>query len=366
MNIFHSATKMVMDAGEAISNATSAAGQVVMDTATGVGGAVGNTASAAGKTAIETAIGVSGAMASTASQVGDAVLGTAVASGVAVHTTAIQATQAAVEIATKTGAEAIALAMSRIVQECTVPAFLLPTGSGCRDFKCTFCFEEAIKKLTSGILVRPQVQVWAGREDIDRTHLTEILKQDFICQFNAARERARTANQRAYDSKIANLKSQQEQSGQEAGKVLQSAVGFVVTALLFMFFVANPIFNIIFLSCAIFGSIDGITKGLNYLHFSFQVSSDQDKLRHEQQKLEADFDSKNEAFKQAINNITIHIHPMLQEVITLFSELDNRPFFPINIEQPTTEIPLVNELLQKSNYLEEVPLEYLPLLDLFL
>lgn len=183
-----------MDAGEAIGNATSAAGQVVMDTATGVGGAVGDTASAAGKTVMETAIGMSGAIASTASQAGDAVVGTAVASGVAVRNTAIEATQTAVEIATKTGAEAIALAMSQIVQECTVPVFLLPTGSGCRDFKCIFCFEEVIEKLTSGILVRPQVQVWSGREDIDRTHLTEILKQDFICQFNAARERAKTAN----------------------------------------------------------------------------------------------------------------------------------------------------------------------------
>jgi len=160
------------------------------------------------------------------------------------------------------------------------------------------------------------------------------------------------------------LKHQQEQSGQEAGKALQSAVGPVATALLLLFFVASPIFSLIFFSFALFGSMNGIAKGLNYLRLSFQRSGDQNKLKLEQQKLEADFDSKNEAFTQAINNITILVHPVLQEVITLFSELDSTPFFPVNEEPSITELPPVAELLEGSDYLKEVPVEYLPLLEL--
>lgn len=325
----------------------------------GAVGAVGGATAQAGQAVVGTAVGVGGAITSAASQAGEAVVGTSVATGSA----AVQARQAVMEIATKTGSEAIALAMSQILQDCTVPAFLLPTGSGHQNFKCTFCFDEAINKLTSGILVRPQVQVWAGRADLDRAHLARILRKDFISQFNAAREQSKAANQNIYASRIAGLKRKQEHSGQEAGKALQSAVGPVATALLLLFFVASPIFSLILFSFAISGSMKGITKGLNYLRLSVQVSGDQNKLKLEQQKLEADFDSKNEAFTQAVNNMTILIHPVLQEVITLFSELDSTPFLPVD-KKPTTEFPSVAELLEGSDYLKELPVEYLPLLEL--
>lgn len=243
MKIFQSVTKIFSDAGEVISIAASATGQAVIGTAVAVGEAVGDTATVAGQTVTGKATEVGGAIANTASQMSEAVVGTVVAEARTIGNAAIEArrltadtvaktgseaaTQAAklaaatsstafqvshtlVEKATKTGAEAIALAMSQIVQDCSVPALLLPTGSSHQNFKCTFCFDEVVAKLTSGMLVRPQVQVWAGRVDIDRIQLAQILKEDFICQFNAARERARAANQNAYADKIVSLKHQQE------------------------------------------------------------------------------------------------------------------------------------------------------------
>lgn len=375
MKIFQSVTKMVTDASGAISDAATLAGQAAVGTATGVGGLIAGAASQAGQAVVGTAVTAGGTVGSAAIQASQATAATvakntsqavtqAAKLAGATSSAAIQSGQAVVEIATKSGSEAIALAMSRILQDCAVPAFLLPTGSGHQNFKCTFCFVEAISKLTSGTLVRPQVQVWAGRADIDRDRLAQILKKDFICQFNAAREQSRSANQNAYADKIARLKRKQEQSGQEAGNALQSAVRLAVTAFLLMFFVANPIFNLIFFGFAIFGSVDGIAKGLNYLRLSFQVSGDEDKLNREQQKLEADFDSKNEAFVQAVNNMNIYVHPVLQELVTLFSELDNTPFLPVNVTSSITEVPPVNELLESSDYRTEIPVEYLPLLDL--
>jgi hypothetical protein len=372
VNIFQSVTKIFSDAGEVISSAASATGQAVIGTAVAVGEAVaasqiseavvGTVVSEArniGNAAIEAGRVTADTVAKTGSEAATQVAGLAGATS----STAFQVSHVLVEKVTKTGAEAIALAMSQIVQECTVPAFLLPTGSSHQNFKCTFCFDEVVVKLTSGMLVRPQVQVWAGRVDIDRLQLAQILKEDFICQFNAARERAIAANQNAYADKIVSLKHQQEQSGQEAGQALQSTTYFAATALLLMFFVANPIFNLIFFGLAISGGVEGMTKGLNYLRLSLAISGDEETNKREQQKLEADFDSKNEAFIQAVNNMTIHVHPVLQELVTLFSELDSIPFLPINVDS-RTRYPLVDGLLTDLDYRRDLPIEYLPLLEL--
>lgn len=131
-----------------------------------------------------------------------------------------------------------------------------------------------------------------------------------------------------------------------------------------MFFVANPIFNLIFFGLAISGGVEGMTKGLNYLRLSLAISDDEEKLKREQQKLEADFDSKNEAFIQAVNNMTIHVHPVLQELVTLFSELDSIPFLPVNVDSSTTGYPVVDQLLTDLDYRRDLPIEYLPLLEL--
>lgn len=167
--------------------------------------------------------------------------------------------------------------MSQVVLECIVPVFLLPTGSSNQSFKCIFHFD--IANLTSGLLVRPQAQVWTGCAGIDSTYLAQILMSDFIRQFKTAHK---------------------------------------------------------------------------------------SKLKHEQQKFEADFDSKNKAFIEAVNNMTIHVHPVLQEVIALFSELDSIPFFPVNVEPDATAFPPVNELLNRSDYRKQLPVEYHTLIDLVL
>lgn len=62
--------------------------------------------------------------------------------------------------------------------------------------------------------------------------------------------------------------------------------------------------NLIFFGLAISTGVDGMTKGLNYLRLSLAISGDKEKLKREQKRLEADFDSKNEAFIQAVNNMT--------------------------------------------------------------
>ena len=66
---------------------------------------------------------------------------------------------------------------------------MLPTGPSPEDYALLFQFDEVLDNLESGILVRPKIEVWAAREsghDLER--FGRELKQDFVRQFNEARE----------------------------------------------------------------------------------------------------------------------------------------------------------------------------------
>ena len=110
MNIFHSVTKIVKDAGGAIGSAASQASQAVVETATGVGGAIGDAASQVGQVVVETAVGVSETIGGTASQAGQAVVETTVGVGGAIGSAASQAGQAVVETAVGIGMVPLAAA----------------------------------------------------------------------------------------------------------------------------------------------------------------------------------------------------------------------------------------------------------------
>lgn len=115
---------------------------------------------------------------------------------------------------------------------------------------------------------------------------------------------------------------------------------------------------------SIFNGIDGIAKAIDYLRLTQQMSGQEDKLKVEQQKLEAIFDKANETFLNAVNSMQIKIHPVIQEVVALFYELDGIPFVHVDTETDKTDFPLVNELLKRTQYRAKVPVEYHPLLDL--
>ena len=93
---------------------------------------------------------------------------------------------------------ASARAVDKLFREAPVPVFLLPTGSNPADFKLAFDFKDMMNELRSGILVRPVITVFIGREDFDETYLTNQLKDEFVRQFNKARD----AERESYESDI--------------------------------------------------------------------------------------------------------------------------------------------------------------------
>ena len=77
--------------------------------------------------------------------------------------------------------------LDRLSRECSAPAFVLPTGSGADDYQLVFEFDEVIDQLRSGILVRPVIDVWTGRLDLDFTIFPSRLKEAFTTQFTSSR-----------------------------------------------------------------------------------------------------------------------------------------------------------------------------------
>ena len=244
------------------------------------------------------------------------------------------------------------------VRECSVPAFLLPTGSGAGDFRCVFQFEEAVDKLSHGLLVRPQIEVWAGREDIDRGKLAAVLKDDFTRQLSAERARAREQNSRQFSGEIDRLKEEQETAGTDLG----AASTGLVASLLFMFFVANPIFDLLFLVLAVFSGTDGVMKVGSYLKAATRIRRGENAATAKVKELEAEFDAKNESFGQAIQNLDVHIHPLLRDLVADFCELDDRPNFPSEAPLPD-EAPPVNTYLNLPEYRQALESWYHPLVD---
>ncbi|ACB53667.1 hypothetical protein cce_4319 [Crocosphaera subtropica ATCC 51142] len=264
---------------------------------------------------------------------------------------------------TKAGSDTIARVMSTIFTPCTVPVFLLPTGCGSQDFICHFCFDEAVNKLENGVFVRPQLEIWAGDEEIDRTYLAEIIKQDFTQQLEQTRQKTVILNQNKYTQTLEELKQQQKKLEKTTGNTIQNVANYIGVGLLTMFFVANPLFYLIFFSLAIFTGIDGLAKGIKYWKISSELSGNENKLKVEQKKFEAELDNKNTIFQEAINNMKISLHPILHELKELFCELENIPFTPQEVETDNVHPTLIIQLLTESDYRENLPLEYHSFLD---
>ncbi len=104
--LWDSLTKAITDTSVALTNATTQAGQAVMDTASSAAGAVGYAASSAGEAVVGTVTGIGGAASYAASSAGEAVVGTVTGIGSAASYAATQAGGAVVGTVTGIGSAA--------------------------------------------------------------------------------------------------------------------------------------------------------------------------------------------------------------------------------------------------------------------
>lgn len=201
----------------------------------------------------------------------------------------------------------------------TLPVYLLPTGTGSRDFKCVFVLDEFMEHLNCGKLVKPKIQIHSPRELIDRVHLAEVLKTQFSCQLSSRYRAAIEGAQVPHGDFRECLTERKKLLGEKASESLGTTLSL---GLLSLFLVAHPAFHLVVFSLAIFSGVDGMTRAAKYLEAIVRLAGNEAELEQAIHEINKDFDVQNSSFMSAVNKLEVKVNPLLVEVLNLFAELD--------------------------------------------
>jgi hypothetical protein len=242
----------------------------------------------------------------------------------------------------------------RLFHEARVPVLLLPTGSGHADFYVRYSFESAIETLRSGVFVRPVLEVWAARPDVDRSRVVDVLNETFLRDFKEQKETARSRHGLANMETV--VAAREAKADREAkGKEIQGATSWVGVGLVGMFLTWNPLFDLIFLTLAVYKGATGIRKTLEYFGHSFRETGAEvelEKSKKALKRIQADLDSKNEVFRQAASNLEVQVHPQLQELVIDFAAVDGHLYVPVSA---ASDGPDIRDALALTSYRRQLP-----------
>ena len=233
-----------------------------------------------------------------------------------------------------------------VFPECTVPAFLLPTGPGTEDYLLLFDLSEMLTNLLSGVLVRPKIELWAARADgYDADRLAQELAVAFVEQFNAARASLVEAGMQ----EVSAHQKQQDAASREVidelwGPTLGSAafwtfaLGATPVGLLLLWMGQRPRIEIF-----------GLTA--KYLQARSDKATAKHNMEREVKTLESEFDQKRTVFHRAVRRMTIRVHPRLQQVSLSFAGAgdDN------DVTSTSADVPNVDKYLSHPLYRRALP-----------
>lgn len=263
------------------------------------------------------------------------------------------------------GRELPARVRELFVEDCSVPVLLLPTGPVPADFHCRFDFKEAVNELSNGVLVRPQLMVWAGRSDVDRDRLRRLLTDQFVTQLNEQRRQA-LENEDPRVEKLRTEAKALEKRQEKEGRKLGSSMGAVSAALIGMFLFANPLFDLLFLTMAFFGTGEVVKRFGPWFSATFSSTVSRKRVEREEQKLagelEKDLAASSDAFHNAVGNLKVHVHPALQRLGQSFAEVELASFPAEEAETGQTP-PRISTYLAEPDYIEQVPKHLLVLVE---
>ena len=226
-----------------------------------------------------------------------------------------------------------------------IPGFVLPTGPHEDDYFLQFEFNEVLKRLSSGTLVRPRLVIFAGRDDMNRKLLADRINTNFTRAFEAAKNSAR---QKVADS--SEVTSHQIKSEQiDLNKHGTEAVSGVLVALIGMFLAANPVVDVIFLLMAVFGGKKAIQIAFRYVSTIPQMITHQNKVSVQLSEVEKTFTDKEGAFEEAVNNLVIHLHPRLRQLCCDLCEVNamEKPRVSQTVQET---VPSVEDHLRSARY----------------
>lgn len=248
-----------------------------------------------------------------------------------------------------------ARALDGLFRKASVPVYLLPTSSNPADFKLVFDFGEMMQELRSGILVRPVIMVWAGRRDFDEDYFADHLKDEFVRQFDIARDNERDA----HEADIENLASRRQDAKREMAGPLGWMGGIGLGAVAFD---PSGIMALIYLGLFISKGKRAVTPLIDYMSLGKQVGRRSKEMERRLQDFDKQFDRKNKVFQRAVRNLDVAVHPHLQTLVELMCEVDSVPFTPGRLEEVPNDYPDVQKYLQTAGYIEAVNEDYRSLL----
>ena len=250
------------------------------------------------------------------------------------------------------------MSVDRVFPECPAPAFMMPTGPGVEDYVIVFDLDEITDKLRSGLLVRPQIEVWSGKTgDYDLEHFGQELVQDFVQQFDDAREGLTQAYQPGIDALEA-------QRSVLSGEIRKEATGSTLTSAARWTFIAlfTPPLFLLLLSFGMRPRMKLVGLVSDYLRTGAEKRRTQEELDREVEELESQFSSKNRTFERAVKKIEVREHPEIRRMARLINGEKEAAQPPGNAGPESGDAPDIQRYFRHPRYLERLPERYRQLL----
>lgn len=193
--------------------------------------------------------------------------------------------------------------LSSFTEECTVPAYIIHQSHNSDDYLIYFQVEAMTENLRNGIFIRPKIEIWSGRSDLDRTKLAKSLRVEFIHQLEKEKQ-----------EKLQEHHKQQKEVSENTETMkgnLISKISWLGSAVAAALLVSNPIANAVILFIAVTSGKSALSEVIKMLRLSMSSWS-ADKINKEKEKeLEDEINNKSEAIDEALEHIDIKLHPAL-------------------------------------------------------
>lgn len=193
--------------------------------------------------------------------------------------------------------------LSSFTEQCIVPAYVIHQSGDSEDYLIHFQVEEITENLKNGIFIRPKIEIWSGRNDLNRTKLAKKLRLEFLQQLEEEKQK-KLQEHDAHRKEIAK-RSETTKSN------LLSRVSWLGSAIAAALLVSNPIANAVILFIAVTSGKSTISELIKMLRLSMSSWAKGKTNKEKEQELEKEINSKQGTIDEALENMDIKLHPSL-------------------------------------------------------
>ena len=258
-------------------------------------------------------------------------------------------------------------AVDALLPECPIPMFIVPIGPDQEDYRILFGLDAMFESLRSGVFVRPKIEAWAATDSgWDVTRLAEQLEAEFNRQFQ--REQEQWIGSGEID--IKKLEANLEKKSKEMSESLERAGTSLIKAPLqagFGLLSFNPITGVftwpaglVYVGMSLYNVHTVGSQSSRYMNARSARNEVRRELRDAERDLEEaweQFEERNKAFREAVSNLEVRIHPQLQEFHRLMCDRDRVAWAP-TAGAAATDVPDARAYLSDRDFLKKLPRRY--------